>query len=345
MAREQPSVAYLGPKSSFTSQVAAEAFCESEFFLTPKPTILDVFNAVQSGAVDRGVVPFENSSNGPVLNALDLLADRLHQYPDTYIAGEVYLRINQCLLGHFQGHGQPSPPLTPTDKASSQHFEFASPDSFNHLNHIKHIYSHPQAFDQCESFLSKHLPKVIRHDVSSTAAAAHIAANDPNKASAAIGSATAAQQGLGITILANSIQDAQDNETRFLVLKRFTPTWHYEPSWIEEPPLKHHHGKHENQTDDDDKRKMLVSFSVQHSCPGALADALAIFEKYQLNLTLISARPSRKHAWHYRHFVEFEWRSPDEDGRECPVDGAVRDLSGVTRDWRCHGAWGSRLEW
>jgi prephenate dehydratase len=109
----------------------------------------------------------------------------------------VYLHTNQCLLGHVQDHGQPSPPLTPTEKGSSQHFEFASRDSLGHLNHIKHIYPYPQAFGQCDTFLSKHLPHITRHEVSSTAAsaaaaAAQIADKDPSKASAAIGGAAAA---------------------------------------------------------------------------------------------------------------------------------------------------------
>ena len=343
MAREQPSVAYLGPKSSFTNQVAAENFCDNLFYLTPKSTIEDVFTAVQSGAVDRGVVPFENSSNGPVLNALDLLADRHQQYPDLHISGEVYLRINQCLLGHDPRVGQLTPPESPTESPTSEHFVFATPESYD-LDNIKHIYSHPQAFGQCESFLSKHLPNATRHEVSSTAAGAQIVAQDPHKASAAIGSATAAQPGLGLTVLASSVQDAMDNETRFLILKRFTPTWHYEPSWMQLPPRQHLR-EESMEVDEEETRKMLISFSVQQPCRGALADALAIFQRYRLNLTSIAVRPSREQAWHNLHFVEFEWRAPDVDGAECPVDGALRALGDVTRDWKCHGAWGSRLEW
>jgi prephenate dehydratase len=331
-SREQPSVAYLGPRSTFTNEVALKHFPESEFFLTPKSTIRDVLTAVQSGCVDRGVVPFENSSNGPVLNTLDLFADRENQFPDVHVCGEAYLNITHCLLGHTSFNGLQTPPLTPNDSDDDSDTSFDQPESLasHRLKHIKHIYSHPQAFGQCERFLSKYLPNATYHEVSSTALAARLAAQDPRRASTSLGNAAAARD-VGLTVIAGNVQDAHNNETRFLVLKRFTPTWHYEPSWALE-------------STSEEKRKMLVSFSVAHSHPGALAGALAVFQQYGLNLTSIGARPSRAHSWHYRHFVEFEWRK-DEDGGECPVDGALKTLSSVTRDWRCHGAWGETLEW
>jgi prephenate dehydratase len=332
MAREQPSVAYLGPKASYTSQMACSLFPESHFYLTPRRTIEDVFEAVQSGSVDRGVIPLENSSNGPVLATLDLFADRGSLNPNVYISGEGYLKVDHCLLGYPPTINQSSPPTTPSEAGTERSFESLPLHSFDH---IKHVYSHPQALGQCEQFLSKYLPHAVRHEVSSTAAAAHIAAQDPLRASACIGSAVIAKETqLSLSILSEKIQDVPDNSTRFVVLKRFAPQWHYEPAWTEE--LLHH--------ESNEKRKMLVSFSVQHSRPGTLADALVIFKRYDLNLTSISARPSREHAWHYRHFAEFEWRWDQETGA-CPVDEAIRDLSLLATDWKCHGAWATTLKW
>lgn len=51
--------------------------------------------------------------------------------------------------------------------------------------------------------------------------------------------------------------------------------------------------------------KTLVSFTVQHDDPGALARALGVFGKHGVNLTSINARPSLERPWHYLFFVEF----------------------------------------
>src|SRR4051812_17386870 len=105
-----PSVhaAYLGPPASFSHQAARNYFAQSTnpptrpIELTPHPSFTSVFAAVQSSSADApvyGVVPFENSSNGSVVQLLDLLADRERIYGEVKVCAEYYLRVQHCLLG------------------------------------------------------------------------------------------------------------------------------------------------------------------------------------------------------------------------------------------------------
>jgi prephenate dehydratase len=93
MAQEQPSIAYLGPKTSYTSQVARKAFPETEYLHLPNSTLENVFDAVQSGIADRGVAFLENSSNGPVIDTLNLLADKQGLHPDICASGSTTIKI------------------------------------------------------------------------------------------------------------------------------------------------------------------------------------------------------------------------------------------------------------
>lgn len=218
--------------------------------------LADIFYAVQSKACSYGVVPFENSTNGSVVFTLDLFCDRDKQFQDASVCGEAYLDVHHCLLGHKR----------------------------RDLSSVKRIYSHPQAFGQCERWLNTNLKGVERIDVSSTSKAAERAASDP--ASAAIASKIAADVH-DIAVLAENIEDSEDNTTRFLILS----------STIKSPPSSGIGG---------DKDKTLLSFTIDHELPGALCDSLKVFKDYELNLTSIVSRPSRIIPWNYIFFVEFE---------------------------------------
>ncbi|KAF1998871.1 PDT-domain-containing protein [Amniculicola lignicola CBS 123094] len=99
--RGKKVVAFLGPRASYTHQATLDTFPESEYTLQPQITIEDVFSAVQSGSAYRGVVPFENSSNGSVVFTLDLFADLNGKYPDILVCDEAYIAVQHCLLGHI----------------------------------------------------------------------------------------------------------------------------------------------------------------------------------------------------------------------------------------------------
>lgn len=284
---------------------------------------------MQSGAVSYGVVPFENSTNGSVVYTLDLFADRRKQLSDIYVCGEAYLDVHHYLLGHA-----PDPLLTglipgdaaPTTETPNTMKPQAEP--LMDIRHIKRLLSHPQAFGQCEIFLSTYLKGVERQDVSSTSKAAEVVSQDSTGATAAISSKVAAQVH-DLDVLAKGIEDRDDNTTRFLFLCR-------------SPYDKICAGPHiQQERDDDQSWKTLVAFTIDHHAPGALADALLVFKTYNLNLTSINSRPSCISPWHYIFFVEFAGRkAPDGHG---PVNEAFTKLKATTEDCRWYGSWINRL--
>ncbi|OMP89319.1 P-protein [Diplodia seriata] len=247
---EQETVAFLGPRASYTHQAALDSFDETKYSFQPVVNIEDVFAAVQASSADYGVVPIENSSNGAVIFTLDLFADLKDRYPDILICGEAYVRIEHCLLGfapppkaatHFvidetfssssstspttfssSSSASATPPstsgvATPTPDAPAPSHPRTRP--LADLTGVKKLYSHPQAWGQCKNFLNAHLRGVERQDCSSTSRAAEQAARDPTGASAAVSSATAAKLH-GLDFLAKGINDRDDNTTRFFVLRR-----------------------------------------------------------------------------------------------------------------------------
>ncbi len=180
-ALEAPlSVAYLGPEGTFSEAAALKRF-GSAVQGRLCTTIDEVFRAVESGTVNFGMVPVENSTEGAIGRTLDLLL----QSP-LKVCGEVMLTIHQCLLAHICALGD-----------------------------IQTIYSHPQSFGQCQNWLNANLPHAARIQVASNAEAARLAAEQPSSAAIA-GNQAAAHFGLSVCV--ENIEDDPRNTTRFLVL-------------------------------------------------------------------------------------------------------------------------------
>ena len=196
-ALERPlTVAYLGPPATFTHQAAVLHF-GSAATLSPARSIGEVFDQVERGRADVGVVPVENSTEGAVNVTLDRLVES-----DAVIGGEVYLDIAQHLLSRAGALGE-----------------------------IKRVVSHPQGLAQCRGWLSEHLPGAATEEVASTAAAAELAATDAT--AAAIASELASRL-YGVPILHAHVEDLPDNSTRFLVIGRQAsgPTGHDKTSIV-----------------------------------------------------------------------------------------------------------------
>ncbi|KAL1627181.1 prephenate dehydratase [Neofusicoccum ribis] len=343
---EQETVAFLGPKASYTHQAALDSFDESKYTFHPVVNIEDVFSAVQNSASHYGVVPIENSSNGAVIFTLDLFADLKDRYPDIVICGEAYVRIEHCLLGYAAAPSlassvaasdspqSTSGAATPTRDAPDPSAPRTRP--LADLSRVRKLYSHPQAWGQCKNFLNAHLRGVERQDCSSTSRAAEEAARDASGASAAVSSATAAKMH-GLDFLARGINDRDDNTTRFFVLRRRAAEEGERDAEGFRP-----RGWADGGAGDGDMEgwKSLVSFTVDHNDPGALADSLAVFKPYKLNLTSINTRPSGVEKWNYIFFVEFRGRRLA--GKEGAVNAALSDLGGVARNWRWLGSWESK---
>ncbi len=174
------TVAFLGPEASFTHQAALAHF-GGGIAAVPTVTIPEVFEEVERGKQQWGIVPVENSAEGSVKTTLDCLIST-----PLSIRAEVYLRIRHCLLASCE-----------------------DPDA------IRKVYSHPQALAQCQVWLRTHLPGVPLVEVESTAGAARRVRED--KRAAAVASRLAAET-YGLNLLAEGIEDNPANTTRFLVI-------------------------------------------------------------------------------------------------------------------------------
>ena len=151
------------------------------------------------------------------------------------------------------------------------------------LQEVEKIYSKPEVFVQCRNWLSATLKDIQTVSVASSAKAAQIAAEEPK--SAAIGSRGAAEL-YGLKISCKNIEDIANNITRFLVIS-----------------------KEDAKPTGEDKTAIL--FSTAHKA-GALADVLEVFKRYNINLTNIESRPSKKRQWEYYFFVDFAGHRMEE---------------------------------
>lgn len=281
-------------------------------------------------------MPFENSSNGSVVFTLDLFADLNSKYPHILVCGESYVAVKHCLLGYAQS----STTNSTNRDASTVQSDNPPIDSIarpiSDISNVKRLYSHPQAWGQCKAFLNTYVKHAERHDVSSTSKAAELVAQDKTGESAALSSIIAADM-FGLDVLAKTINDRVENTTRFLVIRRkdsSTPPGSIPPSPISSTGT--------NRDGEQKNWKTLVTFTVDHANPGALAHCLSAFEKFGLNLTSINTRPSGVENWNYIFFVELKGRKEDgeEDGK---VNSALKELEQVCRGYRWLGSWENRL--
>ncbi len=173
-------VAFQGERGAYSEAAAIGYFGTID--PVPCRTLIEVFDAVERGQADRGMVPVENSQAGSINETYDLLARR-----SLHIVGEHNQRIEHCLLA-------------------------LSEDS---LEDIRTVLSHPQALAQCEAFLARGgWETVATYD---TAGSARIVAAERRRGTAAIASRHAA--GIyGLKILAEGIETSPMNYTKFLAL-------------------------------------------------------------------------------------------------------------------------------
>lgn len=178
-------IAFLGPEGTYTHTAALKQFGHVGRF-KPMHTIEEVFRETETGGVEYGIVPIENSTEGGVNQTLDLLVQsQLH------ICAEIELAIHHQLLGLAT--------------------EFSE---------VKRVYAHPQALAQCRMWLDKKLPGVPRINVESNARAAQRAAQETGVAAIA---SSAAGERYQLHTLAERIEDHPENTTRFAVLGKEIP--------------------------------------------------------------------------------------------------------------------------
>ncbi len=162
------------------------------------------------------------------------------------------------------------------------------------LKDVEAVYSHPQAFQQCSEWLRTHLVGATQSETDSTAEAVRrLLSKKVGSWSTAWGLGKRAAIGpkdlgdaYGLKALA--IPQERENRTRFLILGLETG-----------PNLATRLKRY--------KTSVLLGLKDK---PGALHDALVAFKGAKINLTKIESRPSKRKAWEYLFFIDFE-------GREC----------------------------
>ncbi len=149
---------------------------------------------------------------------------------------------------------------------------------------IKTLYSHPQVFGQCRNWILRNFPEADLVEVSSTTRAAQLARDNAAQGAAALGGALAAEMN-GLGMLESSIQDRATNTTRFLVIGEKTC-----------PPT------------GNDRTSILFAI---HDRPGSLVRALQAFDQFQINMSKIESRPSKRKDWEYVFYVDLSGHCDD----------------------------------
>lgn len=272
---KSPVIAIQGEIGAFSEQ-AARAYFAGAASLLPCRLFVDVFDAVDTGRAQAAVVPIENTLAGSVGENYDLLL----RYP-LQVTGEIVLRVSHCLL--------------------------ALPGVEEH--NIRRIYSHPQALDQCRTFLSsrRHVDTVLAED---TAGSAKFIKDHKLTDAAAIAGARAAEI-YGLHILGAGIEDNPQNFTRFFIVENKNSR----------PPQVRI------------TAKTSVVFGLPNA-PGALFRALSVFATRDINVLKIESRPLWGGPWHYTFFLDFEGAATDES-----CSRALAELTEVTNSFRLLGTY------
>lgn len=235
-------IAYLGPAGTYSHLVAEKRF-RRQGDLLPMPTILDICSAVARSRVERGVVPIENSSGGAIHETVDIL---LTHRPRVYIEEELTLVVKLALLGR------------PNQR-------------------IEVLYSHFAPLEHCTEWLRRHLPRVQRRVVTSTAAAAQRAAAE--QGAAALGNRRLA--GIyGLNVLHYPVEADIPNITSFLVVTR-------------------------RRADSQPAAKTTLAVRLPNE-PGSLCTFLQAFKEEDVNLTRLISRPIRGCPREYAFLVDIK---------------------------------------
>ncbi|WP_409301916.1 prephenate dehydratase [Peribacillus sp. SCS-155] len=264
--------AFLGPKATFTDLAVSKLFPDGNKI--PMATIPECLDAVNEGKVELAVVPIENALEGSVNITLDYLVHEV----DLPIQGEIIIPIQQ----HFMVH----------------------PDHADRLFQPETIFSHSHAIAQCHKFLHRQFKGVSCETTTSTAAAAKMVKENPDRAIAAIANELAAEE-YGLTIVKRSIHDYEHNHTRFVVVSKNSVQYT------------------SNLTDSaGHKTTLMIMLPADHS--GALHQVLSAFAWRKLNLSKIESRPMKTGLGNYFFIVDIEKKLD-----EVLIPGAISELEAL----------------
>ncbi|MDA4135968.1 MAG: prephenate dehydratase [Thaumarchaeota archaeon] len=176
-------IGFQGEHGAFSEQAVFKHF-GPDVETVPIKSIREVFNLVEVGAVDIGVVPIENSIEGSISESYDMFLTS-----SVKVIGEEAVKVVHCLIA------------LPSTK----------------LSDVKVVYSHPQALAQCRNFVASMLAEPrVTYD---TAGSVKMIKEENISGAAAIASQRAAEI-YGMKILKKGIEDYGRNFTRFLVISK-----------------------------------------------------------------------------------------------------------------------------
>ncbi len=180
---QAPMVACQGVEGAY-AQIACEKIFKSPFIMYFK-NFDAVFNAIEQGLCQYGILPIENSTAGSVKKVYDLMIHHNFSIVRTF-----RLKVDHNLLAN--------PGTKPED--------------------ITEIYSHEQAINQCTEFLKK-FPNAKIIPVENTALAASMVAQSGRNDVAAL-STRSCEELYGLKCLYSSVQDEGNNRTRFICISK-----------------------------------------------------------------------------------------------------------------------------
>lgn len=278
-------IGYLGPAGSYSHLAAVKHFGSSVEFDDLR-AIGGVFTEVARGHVDYGLVPIENSTFGAIHETLEAFQN-FHN--DLCVYAEAQLEVHHALLANC---------------APSQ---------------VGKIYSKPEVFGQCRTWLATQYPHAeLIPEASSSAAVMRAARAKPVKGKgrngvAAIGS-TLAGELYDVSVLFENIEDNSHNITRFYVLSKHAA----------KPVGKDDKGRPGDKT--------AIMFTTTNE-PGALVNVLSVLHRAGINLTHIDKRPSGRSNWQYTFFIDAEGHVDDPW-----FAAAVAQIRGLCREMHVLGS-------
>ncbi len=246
-------IAYSGVAGAFAAIAAEKLFPEGT--LVPYRNFEAAYHAVETGECELAVLPIENSHAGEVGEVMDLT------YRGSLTVTGVYdLRIRHHLLA----------------------LEGAT------LSDIKTVISHPQALEQCASYVKANSFEQER--AVNTAIAAKTVVEKNDKSLAAIASSSTAAL-YGLTVLDHDINESSTNTTRFAVYSRT-----------------------QNKTSAKKDHVFVLMFTVANTA-GALAKAVNVISAYGFNMRVLRSRPIKDKPFAYYFYVEAEGDEQSENGK------------------------------
>ncbi|MCP4593865.1 MAG: 3-deoxy-7-phosphoheptulonate synthase [bacterium] len=274
-------VGFQGTHGAYSHIAATQHFATRHAQVSCKgyTSFQGMLEGLSNSETDYAVLPIENTTAGSINAAYDALARM-----NLALVGEEVVRVEHCLLAL-----EPLP-----------------------ISHIRRVYSHPQALDQCSVFLNS-LNDCEAHAFTDTAMAARRLRDDQDLSEAAIASEEAARL-YGLTVIKQGIANQKQNFTRFVIVARDSVRF--------DPGI---------------PCKTSIIFATRHE-EGALATCLNVLANHHLNLSKLESRPRPNTPWEYLFYADFDGNMAEEQ-----VEQGLRDLAAQTSFLKILGSYPSCL--